>query len=112
VATAAVIGVAAWISDPSANLTAALAATNRNPVEEHATGLIGPDAARPAPTRHCRWARFDLADSGVPGAGTGAVHRHARTHAIVAAAGPRTQTLYYRDCPGTRRAYWWRASTG
>jgi hypothetical protein len=112
VAVAAVIGAAAWISHLSANQTAALAATAGQPVDDHPTGLSGPDAATPAATSRCGWARFDLADSGVPGAGTGAVHRHAGTHAIVAAPGPHTQTLYYRDCPGASRTYRWRASTG
>jgi hypothetical protein len=112
VAAAAIIGAAAWMSHPSASLTAALGATARHPVEDHANGLSGLVAATTAPTSRCRWARFDLADSGVPGAGTGAVHRHAGTHAIVPAPGPRTQTLYDRDCPGASRTYRWRPSTG
>jgi hypothetical protein len=112
VAAAAVIGAVAWTSQPSANLTAALAATAPHLVEDHVTGLFGPGAATTASTRRCRWARFDLAFSGLPGAGTGTVHRHAGTHAIVAAPGPHTQTLYYRDCPGTGRTYRWRTSTG
>jgi hypothetical protein len=97
---AAVVGAAAWAADPSPTLTAALA-----PISPAALASVST-----APTTKCGWDRFDLADSGVPGAGSGAVHRDTRTHAILARPGPHTQTLYHRQCPGHPPIYKWRAS--
>jgi hypothetical protein len=116
VIAAALIGGLAWSATQPPAIDAALMSTSR---AGSRTSPRAPSVAHapvdplrtPQPaitTASCEWLRFDLSSTGIPGAGRGPVHRDAATRAIVPAPGSTTQTLYYRDCHGTR-TYRWRS---
>jgi hypothetical protein len=72
-----------------------------------APSATGTSSSRP----RCTFEPFDIATSGVPGAGTGIVRRDATTKelAVDAPAGQNTETLYRRTCAGSAPDYVWAA---
>jgi hypothetical protein len=69
----------------------------------------GPGESRSAPSQpRCRWELFDWAGSQIPGAPpSGPAIRDATTGELVSAAGPNTETGYWRYCPGEAPAFLW-----
>jgi hypothetical protein len=116
VIAAALIGGLAWSTTQPPTIDAALMSNSRTGSRTSPTTLsiarapVDPPRTPPpaSMTASCEWLRFDLSSTGIPGAGRGPVHREAATRAIVPAPGSTTQTLYYRDCHGTR-TYRWRS---